>query len=940
MEEPGHGIVGRESELARAKSFIGSVSEGPSALLLEGAAGIGKTTLWHAAVSIARTRGHRVLSCRAAQSEARLSYAALGDLFDFELPELPAPQQRALDAALLRAEVEGAPPDQRAVSVASLGVLRALAASGPVMVAIDDVQWLDAPSARVLAFVVRRLEDAPIRMLVALRLGSGGDPLGLGQTGPLPVQRVPIGPLGEEAMTRLLRDRTGGDLTRPILLRLHRISEGNPLFALEIVRALTSRGVPPAPGEPLPVPEDLQELLGARLAALPPGAAEGLLVMAATARPTEELVVAAAERPDRASAGMRSAEEAGVLQRAGGRLGFTHPLLGSTVYAAATAPARRGVHRRLAELVDDPEERARHLALAAGGPHVRVAGALEEAGRHARARGAPDAAAELVELARRLTPAEDGAGLPRRSVVAAEYHFDAGDATRATALLEEAIAMARPGRDRGRILFRLASISWMDMRRVQGLSEQALQEVGDDAETRAAIHEHLAWVGIYRGDLVFAAEHASASRQWARRIADPAIRADSLSTFAMVEFLTGRPAQKLMGEAVQLQDLAMREGPGGQTTVFTASRTCHGLQLLWAGELDAAREVLHQELAEYERLGRYVVRDELLCYLAEVECRAGNWEVAARHAQEAYEIDIESGRVLGQGHMLFPRALVAVLTGDVEAARSDAEEGLRRCLRNEDLLDASCHRAVLGFLELSLSDPVAAMERLEPVLAYLDELGSPEPGIIPAVPDAIEALVSLGRLEEAEALLDRLERQGRTLDRPWAIATAGRGLGLLTAARGDLSAARSALEQALVEHRRVPQPFELARTLLVKGEVERRAKQKRAARSTLEQALDLFLALGAPLWARRARDDLARVGAAMPPSSELTPTEQRIAELVGEGRKNREVAEALFISVKTVEANLSRIFHKLGVRSRTELARRIASHDQRVSPDSSPLHRT
>jgi hypothetical protein len=280
-----------------------------------------------------------------------------------------------------------------------------LGASGPVIVAIDDVQWLDVPSARVLAFVIRRLEDAPIRILVALRVGSGGDPLGLGQAGPaLRLHPVAIGPLPEEAMTRLLRDRTQGGLTRPSLLRLHRISEGNPLLALEIARALTRRGVRPAPGEPLPVPEDLQALLGARLAALPPSAADGLLVVAAAARPTEDLVVAAAERRDWASAGVRSAEEAGVLQRAGGRLGFTHPLLGSTVYAEATSHARRSVHRRLAELVDDPEERARHLALAATGPHKHVAPALEEAGRHAHARGAPDAAAELLELARKLTP--------------------------------------------------------------------------------------------------------------------------------------------------------------------------------------------------------------------------------------------------------------------------------------------------------------------------------------------------------------------------------------------------------------------------------------------------------------------------------------------------------------------------------------------------------
>ena len=382
-----------------------------------------------------------------------------------------------------------------------------------------------------------------------------------------------------------------------------------------------------------------------------------------------------------------------------------------------------------------------------------------------------------------------------------------------------------------------------------------------------------------------------------------------------------------MAEAVQLEDVAIQEAPGSQATVFTASRTCHGLQLLWASELDAAREVLHQELTEYERLGRYVVRGELLTYLAEVECRAGNWDVAARHAQEAYDIDVEAGWLLGPGHLLFPRALVAAHTGDTDAARSDAEEGLRQSLRNEDMLDASCNQAVLGFLELSLSNPTAAIERLEPVLAFLDEMGSPEPGIIPCVPDAIEALVSLGRLDEAEALLGHLERQGRTLDRPWAIATAARGRGLLTAARGDLTGASSALEQALVEHRRVPQPFELARTLLVKGEVERRAKQKRAARSTLEQALGLFQSLGAPLWGQRARDDLARVGGAVLPSNQLTPTEQRIAQLVGEGKKNREVADVLLISVKTVEANLSRIFHKLGVRSRTELTRRIATTD-------------
>ena len=631
---------------------------------------------------------------------------------------------------------------------------------------------------------------------------------------------------------------------------------------------------------------------------------------------------------------MRSAEEAGVLQRAGGRLGFTHPLLGSTVYAEATPHARRSVHRRLAELVDDPEERARHLALAASGPHADVARALEEAGRHARARGAPDAAAELLELARKLTPPEDDAGLPRRSVAAAEYHFDAGDATRATALLEESIAMARPGRDRARILFRLASISWLDMHRVQGLSEQALREVGDDAETRAAIHEHLAWVGIYRGDLAFAAAHASASMDWARVITDPAVRAESLSTFGMVEFLLGRPARDLMAEAVQLEDAAIQEGLGSQTTVFTASRTCHGLQLLWAGELDAARAGPPPG-ADRVRAAGTVCRQGRAPHLpgrggmpgGELERRRQARPGGVRHRRRGW-VAVGAGppaRSPGRWWRRTPATWIA--------ARSDAEEGLRQSLRNEDMLDASCNRAVLGFLELSLSNAAAAMEQLEPVLAFLDELGSPEPGIIPVAPDAIEALVSLGRLEEAEALLDRLERQGRTLDRPWAIATAGarpraahRGPGRSVGGTLGAGAGPGRAPASAAALRAGPDPA---------------GEGRGGAQSQAEASRPLHPGAGA--WSssrpsvrrcgpQRARDDLARVGGPVPPSGELTPTEQRIAQLVGEGKKNREVADALFISVKTVEANLSRIFHKLGVRSRTELTRRIATtHGQQTT---------
>jgi DNA-binding CsgD family transcriptional regulator len=718
-----------------------------------------------------------VLSCRAAESEARLSYAALGDLFDFELPDLPAPQKRALDAALLRAEVEGAPPDQRAVSVASLGVLRALAASGPVIVAIDDVQWLDVPSARVLAFVVRRLEDVPIRILAALRLGSGGDPLGLGQTGPAPsLHRVPIGPLREEAMTRLLRARTGGDLVHPVLLRLHRISGGNPLFALEIARALTGQGIRPAPGEPLPVPGDLQQLLAVRLAALPSSAADGLLVVAAAARPTEDLVVAAAARRDRAPAGLRRAEAAGILERADGRIGFTHPLLGSTVYAAATPHARRRVHRRLADLVVDLEERARHLALAASGPDPHVAHVLEEAGRHARGGGALDAAAELLELARKLTPPKDGAGLLRCSVEAAGYHFDAGDATRATALLEAAIASASPGIGRSRIRLHQASISWLDLPRVQGLCEQALREAGEDAGIRTTAHEHLAWVGIYRGDLAFAAEHASASR--AVGAADHLHRIPDLSRAPAA---LGGPCRT----------------PPRRSSVSSRS---------WRSWTNSDPPSPHHPVPAGRDRGLVLPR------------KAG----------------------CGRGA---PRSSGAAGTNP----RSAVGHRQRRAM------PGAAHRG--------------------PGRAAGGQLGAGAgPGGAPA---------------GAAALRAGPDATGE-----------GRG--------GTQSQA----------------------------EASRPLHPGAGARAVSDSRCAVVGAAGA----RRPGPSRWR----SLPSSGLAPTEQRIAQLVVEGKKNREVADAMFISVKTVEANLSRIFHKLGVRSRTELAHRIAdTSGQQTTPRFPPIpHRS
>ena len=328
--------IGRSSDETRSSPRSTASSDrflpGPAAIVFEGTAGIGKTTLWLAGVGAATEQGHRVLSTRAAEAEARLSYTALGDLLDGVIDDtqarLPPPQARALDAALLRG-AERSRPDQRAVSVATLEVLRILASSGPLTIAIDDVQWLDAPSARVLSFAVRRLTDEQVGLMCSLRVGSGspGDPLDIDRALPEPsVVRVRVGPMDVAALGRLVRERTDVDLPRPILVRVHRVSDGNPFFGLQMARALAREGSRPVPGRPLPVPEDLHELLGARLATLSSSARRTLLAAAAASRPTHALVVAAGGRHGRAIADLSEAEDAGIIESGGERIRFSHPL--------------------------------------------------------------------------------------------------------------------------------------------------------------------------------------------------------------------------------------------------------------------------------------------------------------------------------------------------------------------------------------------------------------------------------------------------------------------------------------------------------------------------------------------------------------------------------------------------------------------------------------
>ena len=392
-------LVGREEELQRVELFLDAARHAPRALVIEGEAGAGKTSIWEAALTAAARAGTPTLAARPAEAETSFAYAALGDLLRDQLEavaDLPSRQRRALEVALRLDDERDDAPDQQSVALAVLTVFRQLAQLRPLVVAIDDVQWLDAASASVLRYAVRRLDAGPVGLLAAWRTEPGAPvPLELDRAPTAErLERIPLSPLSLGAVQHLITQRLGFLPPRPALRRLHELSGGNPFFALELARAFQEGAIQLEAGERLPVA--LDELVGARLQALSAEARRALAAAAALAQPTVGLVEKVAGDGRGA---LDEAERAHVIAVRDGRVRFTHPLLASGAYGTVDASLRRDLHARAGAAVADPEERARHLALAATGPDEVVARALEAAASRADARGAPPAAAELYERA-------------------------------------------------------------------------------------------------------------------------------------------------------------------------------------------------------------------------------------------------------------------------------------------------------------------------------------------------------------------------------------------------------------------------------------------------------------------------------------------------------------------------------------------------------------
>jgi DNA-binding CsgD family transcriptional regulator len=917
-------IVGRVAELERTDAFLDAAGRGFSILRIHGPAGIGKSTLWRAAAERAAARGFRALASRPGEGEARISLASIGDLLErvpaTVLEALPEPQRRAIEVALLREVPHGPPIPERVLATALRSALERMAADTPVVVAIDDVQWLDASSAAVLSFAARRLAGQRVGLLVAHRAGMT-DPLGVDRIEAAHRDAVDVGPMSIGALHHVIRDHLRITLSRSVLARVHDAAAGNPLFALEIARILATTGVPP-PGVSLPVPDDVRDAVAARVRALPDPARETLLAASAAGPVSERELERILDRS--VAEDLRLADAQGIVEGGdprGARVTFRHPLFAAAVYRSASAEERRAAHRAIADRARDPEERARHLALAASAPDPVTAAALEEAADHAAARGATGSAAELLELAWRATPPDDlAAALQRRIRLAATLH-DAGDTTRARTIIDEVVTAAPPGSTRGRARLEQIRLAHTmgTLSEVEHLGAEALDDARDDARLTADIRAVLART-LPSPDASRA--HATAALAILDTLADPnpAALSNALAALGGWEASQGpegRPPATLVERALELERIHPQPRVGDR---FSAAL---GVWLKYANDFAGARHWLDATLRAALDEGDEGTLPYVYSHLPQLDLWTGDWAAAEATARRHLELAEETGQESQRRQALYNLGLVHAHRGDEAEARAVLGAGIATAVADDDLWTEAICLAPLAVLELSLGRTAAALAALERAAAIWREFGDPTPRR--HEPDLVEALVAAGDVDRAAQVAESLTARAGERHRHSMQASAARARALVAAARGDTDAASAAFDEAFAHHDAVDIPFDRARTLLALGIVRRRRRERGLARDALVAAHDIFERLGARTWAERARGELDRLGLRRGSGDELTEAELRVAEAAAAGRTNREIAAALFMSPKTVDANLGRIYRKLGIGSRAELGAWMAA---------------
>lgn len=913
-----YGLFGRED----AVRLVRDVLDSGGSLVAFGEPGVGKSSLLKVVDQLAQRRGRRVLSVTPTQFDRGLPFAGLAELVnqcpDDVVDRLPGPQQRALAVALQRAEPDGRDVDALAVPLAVRSLLAQLCEVEPVTLVVDDLQWLDPASTGSLGFALRAVDPRRLGVLVASRPdpGAGADLL---RSLAEPRHDLVLKPLEAWAIGQLLRERFGQRWTPPMAAGVARASNGNPFLALMIAMAMQSDvskwrwGAQQGQDPIFPVPPSLAGVLGEKVSVqLTQDAREVLLLVAAAGR----LTVAQLQRMVE-EARLRSAlEEAGDADvarvGAGSLVAFTHPLLASALYDAAAPAARRRTHRVLADKLEDPVERARHRSRSITTPDQAVAEELEQAAEISRSRGAQQLAGELLEAAALATPSDVNAAESfRRWLSAVDTYVGAGDALAARAALEKGSELAGTPGQQAQVLVRRARVA-DDLRGARALTEEAFRIAPAGSVVRAEIQQELAEYHRMQGHGRLAIRLNEMAAREAVAAGRPDVQLTALNQLQGAQRLwgIGDPDATLL-EIDRLVETSSRELSAAEWA------WAHGFYATWDDK--TAERRTRDGIARTVEAGRYGDLSGLYIALVLSLVRASKVPEAQAALDESDRMGAWAGGFGLQEAMA--RILVAEYAGELDRARSLAQDAVEQSRASGVTYWLGGFLAQLGFIETSARNWQAALVPLRELAAIFAQtkLVDLEQLLWPV--DYADAALQVGALDDAEVAVSLLRRQGESC-RPEAAVAADRCQALLTAARGDVDTAVTVLRE-VVDRKGTECPFEAGRSQLALGQVYRRAGYKGRAAETLEAAARTFDALAIPRWAERARDDAARAGL-HPTTTTLTETERRIAEAVAAGRSNQETAAELFISVKTVEANLTRIYRKLSVRSRTELANHLS----------------
>jgi len=904
-------LVGREDESAQLEHTLAEAVERGSAVLVSGAPGIGKTSLLGGAASSARNRGYTVLSVTGVESEADLPYAGLHQLLQPVLASagaLPAPQKNALLAALgMRA---GSPPEVFLVGLATLNLLDEVADDLPLVLIADDAQWLDGPTSTVLGFVARRLEATHILLIVGLRENL---------VSPLRSPQMPeihVGPLSEQASAELL-DTVASDLDHQTRRLILDEALGNPLALLELPRAFRLTGTDGREGalRSIPLTDRLERTFSAQAARLPMQTQTALLLVALDKDASANEVLGAARmqlgEKEVAVDVLQPAVDAGLISVTGMAIRYRHPVMRSAIEQAATAGQRSAAHMTLAAVVVDPDSRAWHRAKSVLGTDERAAADLVAVAERAQERGATATALGALELAASLTPS--GPVKARRLLGAAELAFQLGDAPAVGRLLDAAARL---------------DLSSHDVARMTWLREIFHDGVPGDPEAIARLVT-AARDTADQGDRDLALNllQGAALRCW---WADPGPGAKALVTEA-VEHIAGDALDPRALEILSLAapiDAAARIAARVREATELGAVDTFGTQLLAfaayaAGELGLSVELMDRVAPVLRAQGRLGLLAQLLVVRAWAAINTGQFSDASRAAEEGNRLAIETKQPIWIAISQIGRAVLLGLEGEEEAAeRLIAEASEQSSAQRLSLLLAKADfaRGVIAMTAGRQSDAVDHFSRMFlPDGPAFHELVAQA-----AAPFVVESAIRAGRIDEARRLMSRLELMAERTPAP----RVHIGLRFGRALLADESEAEGRYVAAL--NAEPKWPFDYARLEMAYGAWLRRQRRIAESRPHLRAARDAFDALGLPPWADKARVELRASGESSPvtattPRSPLSPQELQIAQMAATGLSNREIADRLFLSHRTVGVHLYRVFPKLGIVSRSELGPALAS---------------